>query len=301
MIFAKKEFLMNTTMGGDGGAGGGGAGAGGGNPDPNAGGAGGGNPDPNAGGAQTPEWLKGIDADLINDPIMKNHKDIGSVVKSYVHAARMVGADKVVVPGKNASPEEIKAYISKLGLPETPDKYEVKLAEQSIFSGEKSKALKELALKNNILPNQLQSVMDYVTSELDSLVKADETETIQQRQQGIQGLREKWGEEGFKKNAHRSNLTAKHFGGDSFIDYLNQTGLGDDPKLIEVFAMIGSKLKQEDVFQKDITAQYGMSKDEAQKAINALFTDKAYLDKSNPSHGDRLKDMLKYQEILMQK
>ena len=299
MKFGMKYMLMSAMGGGEGGGEGGG-----GNPNPNPAPVINPNPitdpqnvDPNA-GLNTPDWLKGIDADLVNDPIMKNHKDIPSLVKSYVHAARMVGADKVVVPGKNATPEEIKNYISKLGLPDSTDKYEVKIGEDSLFSGDKSKALKELALQNNILPSQLQSVMDFVEKNLSDLVGADEKESMTERINGINGLKQEWGEEGFKKNAHLAHVTAKHFGGDDFIKHLNETGLGDNPALIKVFAEIGSKLKEEDVFKRDITGQYGKTKAEAQREINAMFSDPAYLTKSHPSHNDKVQEMLKLQGIL---
>lgn len=286
---------MNTAMGGD--AGGGGAGG--------DGGQGGGQGDLNGGqggaggtGDQTPEWLRGIDADLLNDPIMKNHKDVGSLVKSYVHAARMVGADKAIVPGKNASPEEIKAYISKLGLPESVDKYDVKIGEDSLFSGDRSKALKELALQNNILPGQLQNVMDFVEKNLTELVGQDEQASQKEVMAGINKLKEEWGEEGFAKNARLSHLTAKHFGGDEFIKYLNESGLGNNPELIRVFSEIGGKLKQEDVFKRDVTGHYGKTKDEAQREINAMYSDKAFLDKSHSSHNDKVQEFLKLQEIV---
>lgn len=288
-LFGFERLLMNTAMGGEGGAGGGTPDPSGGTVDPNAGG--GGNPD-------LPDFLKGVDAEFLADPIMKNHKDINSVVKSLVHAQRMVGADKVVVPGKNSSPEEVRAYIAKLGLPETFDKYETKIKDDSLFSGEKAKALKELAHKNNMLPSQLQSVLDFVEGSLDELVTKDDNDSKQNVMKGINELKEKWGEEGFKKNAHLSHVTAKHFGGDEFVKYLNESGLGNDPELIKVFAQIGSKLKQEDVFKRDITQQYGMTKEEAKAAVNNLFSDPAYLDKTHASHNDRLQDMLKYQGII---
>lgn len=290
----RHRLLMNTAMGGD--TGGGGAGDAGGAGDGGQGAAGGAGGD--GGGVQMPEWAKDIEPDLMNDPIMKNHKDIKSVVKSYVHAARMVGADKVVVPGKNATPEEIKNYISKLGLPESADKYTVNLDKDSLFGGEKLAKVKELALQHNILPSQLESLLKFVESDINGLVETETKKSQEEMLQGINKLKQEWGEEGFKKNAHMGHAAAKHFGGDEFVKYLNDTGLGNDPMLIKIFSQIGNKLKSEDTFNADVVGRFAMTKDEAQRNIAALFADKAYLDASHPQHAEKAKDMLKFQAVL---
>jgi len=51
-------------------------------------------------------------------------KDIGALAEGYVNAEKMIGADKIVLPGKDAKPEDWDAVFNKLGRPEKPDAYQ---------------------------------------------------------------------------------------------------------------------------------------------------------------------------------
>lgn len=106
----------------------GGSGGGGETPPPAA-------PDNSAGGGDTPpafvapEWAKGINVgeDILKAPMFSTIKSVDDVVKGFYHAQKMVGADKIVVPSKNASADEWKNYYVKAGLPEKFDDYKVEL------------------------------------------------------------------------------------------------------------------------------------------------------------------------------
>lgn len=63
----------------------------------------------------------------------KGFKDPLSAVESAYNLEKLLGFDRagrtVVVPGENATPEEMKAFRAKIGVPETPDGYGLKLPE----------------------------------------------------------------------------------------------------------------------------------------------------------------------------
>ena len=273
--------------------------AGGGTPSPSGG-------EPNGGGnspptERLPDWLKDIEPDVANDPILKGVKDVKDVIKGYVHAQRLVGRDKVVVPTNKSTPEEWKAYFAKVGLPESEDKYDFKAPEK--MDAEKLAKFKKLAYENNILPNQMEKIvqafeedkkatMDWYDSQEKERVEATKTELIKE-----------WGEQGFQKNIGNALKVAKHFGGDEFIKYLDESGLGNDGNLIRMFAKIGEKLQSEDTFDQEIVGHFGMTKSQAQEEINKIFGDPMhpYFNKQDPRHGDAMKKMLQFQEILAQK
>ena len=56
--------------------------------------------------------------DVRAEPSLKNFQDAGQLAKSYVHAQRMVGADKISVPTKHATDEDWNQVFSKLGVPD---------------------------------------------------------------------------------------------------------------------------------------------------------------------------------------
>lgn len=55
----------------------------------------------------------------------KSVKDTPDLVKQFAHAQKLVGANKVVVPGDGAQPADWDAFYNKMGRPESHDKYAV--------------------------------------------------------------------------------------------------------------------------------------------------------------------------------
>lgn len=86
--------------------------------------------------------------------------DYGKALTSYVHAQKMVGADKVAVPSKNATPEDWKAFYSKVGAPESADKYEINVEGFNI-EDPMSKGFLETAQGVGLLPHQANAIVDY--------------------------------------------------------------------------------------------------------------------------------------------
>lgn len=75
-------------------------------------------------------WRDRLPDDLKGVKDLEKYKDLTSVLRSNVHAQKMIGADRLPLPGKNgsATPEEWAKWDgwNKLGRPETPDKYDLK-------------------------------------------------------------------------------------------------------------------------------------------------------------------------------
>jgi len=51
-------------------------------------------------------FLDSLPEDLRNEPSLRLFSDPASLAKSYVHAQRMIGADKIPLPGKSATDDE---------------------------------------------------------------------------------------------------------------------------------------------------------------------------------------------------
>ena len=68
-------------------------------------------------------WKDALPEDVKQDPSMQAIQTVDNLAKSYVNAQKMIGADKIIVPNKYAEENEWKDVFTKLGLPESPDKY----------------------------------------------------------------------------------------------------------------------------------------------------------------------------------
>lgn len=311
MLFGRNRqfMLMNEDLMGSGGAGGGGtgdAGAGG------AGGEGGGGAGSgeggsagsagtgNAGAFTPPEWAKGttVDPEILKAPMFSSVKTMDDVIKGYYHAQKMVGADKVVVPTKNSSPEEVKAFYQKVGLPEKFDDYKVELP-KSFENKEFNDGLLKAAYENNINPTQLQKLTELFEKADEKIVADYEASQIAEIKANAESLRKEWGP-GFAKQIDKANRVIKHFGGEEMHGVIAKSDLKNNTDFLRLMAKIGDKMSSEDSFQGGATETFSMTKAEAKSKSLAMYADPngPYLNEQHAQHKEFVEKMLKYQEIM---
>jgi hypothetical protein len=73
-------------------------------------------------------WYKLLPPDLQGEKSLHTQKGIEGLARTVVHQNKMIGAEKLPLPPKNATPEELAKWDgwNKLGRPETPDGYDLK-------------------------------------------------------------------------------------------------------------------------------------------------------------------------------
>lgn len=245
-------------------------------------------------------WLKGVDEEYAKEPSLQAIKDLPSLVKSYVHSQRMLGKDKVIIPdSKTATEQDWKNFYSKLGLPSEVNEYKVDIdLEKSPFDPTFVDEYRSLAHKLNILPSQAKGILEYFQNALEGQNKEAEEEGKLSVQSALEGLQKEWGE-GFNKNILNAQQVVKVFGDEDMMDYLNSSGIGNDPRIIKFLAKIGSSLK-EDTFSSDAVGHLGMTKEEAQRSIDAVYGDlnHPYHNSDHPSHKHAIAEMGKYFKVL---
>ena len=160
------------------------------------------------GGAQLPEWLKTIDdAELKADTTLHRYADVASLAKSHVHAQRMVGRDKIPLPGKDASPEDWKRVFNKLGLPEAPDLYKLQKPEGAELSDEFLGSVAKKAFELNILPHQAQELVAWLVKEEAEAAKQAGQSDDDAKQAAWGELQKEWGQ-GYDKEVRKAQQGA---------------------------------------------------------------------------------------------
>jgi hypothetical protein len=86
--------------------------------------------DPNASPAPAANWLDSLPENAKGVAALKGWKEPAQAVESYANLERLFGADKagrtVAIPGEKATPEEVAAFRTKLGVPTDVAGYEFK-------------------------------------------------------------------------------------------------------------------------------------------------------------------------------
>lgn len=239
----------------------------------------------------TNDWRTSLPEDIREDPSLQPLQDVNALAKSYVHSQKMLGADKVVVPGKYATSDEWRSFYHKAGLPQEVNDYEVTSANTDVDE-EFFNDYKEASHKAGVLPSQAQEMFNWYMDKANSEVERQETEDQHSIENSLKTLQTDWG------NAYEVKLSAarnavNHFGDDGLKDYLDSSGLGNNPNLIKVFSKIGETLS-DDSFKGDSNpGNYGRTPEQAQSEINEIMADPKhpYFDKQHPNHKKALEDM----------
>lgn len=232
------------------------------------------------------DWRLGLPQDLQEDATLRKFSDIPSLAAAYINAQKLIGADKIAIPGKHASEEDWMGVYKKLGLPEKIDEYNLNINESATIDKEFVNQFKENAYKFGILPSQAQKLADWF-SEVNS--KAEEkllTDTRASQEQELAGLKSEWGKS-FEANISRAQLVLKNFADPETLQHLDDAGLSNDTKLIKLLAKVGTKLYGETKIVGGETGGAGaITPAEAKKTIDSIMdnTNHPYFQKDHPGH-----------------
>lgn len=247
------------------------------------------------------EFPEGIEDDIKADPSLKAFVDEGKInhaglMKSYVHAQRKMGADKVTIPGKNGSDEEWNEVFNKLGRPDLGE-YKVNKNDAPVDDEFLKEYISE-AHKAGLLPKQAQALFNWNQQKGKAMQEAYEAETKESHEKELKALQSDWGD-AFEYELNMANRALKEFASEEEIADLQESGLANNIKLVRMFNKIGKAL-QEDKFDQESHGNFGISKDAAMQKVGEMFADSEgpYLNKDHPNHHKAIEEMLKLQEII---
>lgn len=242
-------------------------------------------------GSAAADWRSQLPEELQKDASIAKFDSPATLAKSYLNAQRLLGADKIPVPGKHATAEDWKNVYHKLGLPEAVDKYEVKFKEGISLNDEFTKTFKEQAYNAGVLPQQAQAMADWfsdINLKAEQVIAEEKNKQFQSEQIALQ---KEWGQ-GYNVKIARAIKVLEDHGGKELVDHLNNTGFGSDSKVVKFLATLGDKLYAEHKIVNESGAiTTGRTPDELKKEISSLMADKAYTDKMHPNHKAIVKDV----------
>ena len=230
------------------------------------------------------DWRAALSDELRADKSLENIKDIPSLAKSYIHAQKLVGADKIPVPNKHATEDDWNAVYSKLGRPETPDGYKFNLPEDQKVDEDGLKVFADHAHKLGLLPNQAEGMVKFYNElRANELSSADSTATAA-RQKATDELQAEWGQAYNQKLERANNVVREVFPkGFMSMNLEDGTKLGDHPAVIKAFAALADKMGEDKIVQAD-GPNYLTPKQIDKEIATLQQPGSAYWDKNHPNH-----------------
>ena len=230
------------------------------------------------------EWLPEA---FRSDPAFKDLGSVEALAKTYKSAVSMVGLDKAAVlrvPKDEADAGAWDEVFAKLGRPEAPDKYGFK-AEG--LPEPLTQAAREAFHKAGLNDRQAGAVMAlYQEQQQAQLAQAQQAmaATMQQTEQALRG---EWGQ-AYDQRLAAAKTAVREVGGPEVIQVLNDTGLGNHPAVIQMFAKLGAERAEAPALKGVGNAAGGpLTPDQARAEIGSFMGTpdaKALMDRDHPGY-----------------
>lgn len=249
---------------------------------------------------ETPEtntdWKVSLSDDVKADKSLENIKDINALAKSYIHAQKMVGSDKIPVPNKYATDDDWNAVYEKLGRPKTADGYKFDLPQDKQVDEVSLKEFSSQAHKLGLLPNQAQGMVKFYNEITAKSLQDADSKALTARETSTKELKQEWGQ-AFDQKVSQAATLAKSVGATELLDtnLADGTKLGDHPVMIKAFAELANKMGEDSIVQA--SGPTYLTPNQIEKQIGELTqTDSAYWDKNHINHQAAVSEVLALRE-----
>jgi hypothetical protein len=292
----KMEEAKGGFMGGGGGAGDPGTG------DPQAG-------DPGTGDPQDGEvqysYPEGLDSSFHGNPTLLKHANDkgefnhGEIAKALIHATSAIGADKMLVPNEKFTDEQWRETFTKLGLPDSVDKYDFQseVPEGFKVNEELMTGYKQKAHELGILPHQAKGIMEFYNEFSGKDIASQSEAYTAQLAADTASLKTEWGD-AYGKNINIAEQALNHFyPDDAQRQAVIDTGFLDTIEGTKFFNMLGNSLG-EDTLDLKGDGSFGASPEELSDQITAVHGELTKMGQRHPQYQAKMKE---YNNLLAKK
>jgi hypothetical protein len=251
------------------------------------------------GSDSTGNWKTSISEEFRNDPNIEKFTEIDALAKSYINATRMIGQDKVAVPNKNSTEDQWNEVYSKLGRPETADKYALNIESEAVAMDESAmKSFAEQSHKLGLNNTQAQGILEFYKNNMESNMQRATVDTETAQAQAETELRAEWGKE-FDSNVSKASALAKANMNPEILDLQMQDGtrIGDHPEIIKGFAKIAGMLSEDKLVSTESESVNSMK--DIQSEISAITNDTTgpYWNDKHPDHAKMVQQVYTLREM----
>jgi hypothetical protein len=248
-------------------------------------------------------WKSSISEEFRNDPNIEKFTEIDSLAKSYINATRMIGQDKVAVPNKNSTEDQWNEVYSKLGRPDTPDKYAFDIKSEVVTMDEGAiKSFAEQSHKLGLNNTQAQGILEFYKNNMESTMHQATIDTETAQAQSEAQLRQEWGKD-FDGQVSRASALAKANMNPDVLDMKMQDGtrIGDHPEIIKGFAKIAGMLSEDKLISTESEGMNNIQNLQSEIAAITNNTDGPYWNNKHPDHEKMVQQVYTLREMAQPK
>ena len=229
---------------------------------------------------------------------LENFNSMEDLVKSYLHAQKLVGQDKIPVPNKHATDEDWNEVFKKLGAPDSPEDYKYNIKDQELDSQQVSE-FNKAAHRLGLLPKQAEGLIKFYNEMNGNIATSQEEEAAQAQLATETELKKEFGPQFAKRLDQAKRLAVNSLGSEFLENTFLKDGsrLGDNLTVIKAFSGMADKLSEDEIVKGE--GQDYQTASDIEKEINSLTQDgSAYWSNQHPNHNKAVQEVLKLREML---
>ena len=231
---------------------------------------------------------------------LENINSMDDLVKSYLHAQKLVGTNKIPVPNKHSTDEDWNEVFKRLGAPDSPEDYKYNLKDVEMDQNQVSE-FNKTAHQLGLLPKQAEGLIKFY-NEMNGNIAASQEEQAATAQLNTEAeLKKEFGPQ-FGKRLDQAKKLAVGTLGQDFLEqtYLKDgSRLGDNINVIKAFSNLADKLSEDEIIKGD-GADYMTAKEIEKEIADLTQEGSPYWNKTHPNHQKNIQEVLKLREMLTQ-
>ncbi len=234
-----------------------------------------------SGASDNQDWRSSLSDELKNNPTIQNIKDLESAATTLVHQQKMIGSR---IPIPKTDEEKVELY-TKLGRPETAEKYQVSIPEthSKYFNEEQVKQFRNVAHQIGLNNDQVKALVDYQVKSVDYENQRRESEMSMGKKNTEELLHKEWGYD--YDNKVRAARRAMSVYADDELMQLLDSEAGNHPAVVKLFARLGEDITEE-MAKNTQNNRLAVSPIDAKGDIQKIYADAKhpYHDAGHPEH-----------------
>jgi len=245
-----------------------------------------------------PNWRDGLDADIKEHPAIATFKTPADLAKSYVNAQKLIGAEKIPMPPKDAAldSQEYQAVFDRLGRPSDPKNYTVpeipNPTNAPVATEEQMTEFKNVAHSIGLLPAQAEALIKFNQEGAINQHNQATASATEQYEKAETQLRKELGKS-YDGQVQKAQGLINKFGDEEVNNKIGASGLGRDPAFIKFLMNIAKNFGEGGELLGEPVQPHILSPEQAMKDINKIKGDKThpFHKKDHAEHADAMKQM----------
>ena len=197
--------------------------------------------------APVQDWKASLSDDIRSDPSLADIKDADNLAKSYIHAQKMIGKNRVALPDENATDSDWGQFYDSLGRPANAKDYNLgdrpEMPAGMEYDENFENTYRELSHKVGLTPKQAKDLYDGYNEYVNSQVMIQGEDAVQQSAKWVEEVKKEFGK-AYDERVDLARRAVDTYGDAQLKEWLDSSGMGNNPMMLRMFSKMGEGLAE---------------------------------------------------------